>query len=65
MATTAKIPIAHDVQVPFKLSFVKPNHAKWLLGLYNHLRNTPSSKSLQWLESKSIGNGTAVKIYLC
>ena len=65
MATTAKIPIAHDVQVPFKLSFVKPNYAKWLLGLYNHLRNTPSSRSLQWLESKSIGNGTAVKIYLC
>ena len=30
----------YDVQVPFKLSIIKPIHAKWLLGLYEHLRNS-------------------------
>ena len=30
----------YDVQVPLKLSAVKPIHAKWLLGLYDHLRNS-------------------------
>ena len=30
----------HDVQVPLKLLVVKPIHGKWLLGLYDHLRNS-------------------------
>ena len=30
----------YDVQVPLKLSVINPVHAKWLLGLYNHLRNS-------------------------
>ena len=25
--------------MPLKLAVIKPNHAKWLLGLYHHLRN--------------------------
>ena len=28
------------VQVPLKLSVIKPIHAKWLLDLYDHLRNS-------------------------
>ena len=30
----------YDVQVPLKLSVIKPIHAKWLLGLHDHLRNS-------------------------
>ena len=30
----------YDIQVPLKLSVVKPIYAKWLLGLYDHLRNS-------------------------
>ena len=30
----------YDVQVPWKLSIIKPIHAKWLFGLYDHLRNS-------------------------
>ena len=30
----------YHVQVPLKLSVIKPIHTKWLLGLYNHLRNS-------------------------
>ena len=29
----------YDVQVPSKLLVIKPIHAKWLLGLYDHLEN--------------------------
>ena len=28
------------VQVPLKLSVIKPIQVKWLLGIYDHLRNT-------------------------
>ena len=28
----------YDVQVPLKLSVIKPIHSKWLLDLYDHLR---------------------------
>ena len=27
----------YDIQVPLKLSVIKPIHARWLLGLYDHL----------------------------
>ena len=30
----------YDVQVPLKLSVITPIHAKWLLGLYDHLSNS-------------------------
>ena len=30
----------YDVQVPSKLLLIKPIHAKWLLGLSDHLRNS-------------------------
>ena len=30
----------YDVQVPLKLSVIKRIHAKWLLGLYDNLRNS-------------------------
>ena len=30
----------YDIQVPLKLSVIKTIHTKWLLGLYNHLRNS-------------------------
>ena len=30
----------YDVHVPLKLSVIKPIHAKWLLGLYDHLRDS-------------------------
>ena len=30
----------YDVQVPWKLSVIKPIHAKWLLSLYDHLANS-------------------------
>ena len=30
----------YDVQVPLRLPVIKPIHAKWLLGLYDHLRNS-------------------------
>ena len=33
----------YNVHVPLKLPFIKPIHAKWLLGLYNHLRNSSST----------------------
>ena len=29
-----------DVNVPLKLSIIKPIHAKWLIGLYDHLNNS-------------------------
>ena len=29
-----------DIQIPLKLSIIKPIQAKWLLGLYDHLRNS-------------------------
>ena len=35
--------IVYDVHVPLKLSVIKPIHAKWLLGLYDHLRNSSST----------------------
>ena len=30
----------YDVNVPLKLSIIKPMHAKWLIGLYDHLNNS-------------------------
>ena len=30
----------YDVQVPLKLSIIKSIHVKWLLGIYDHLRNS-------------------------
>ena len=33
----------YDVEVPLKLSVIKLIHAKWLLGLYDHLRNNPET----------------------
>ena len=33
----------YDIQVPLKLSVIKPIHAKWLLGLYDRLQNSPYS----------------------
>ncbi len=30
----------YDVNVLLKLSIIKPIHARWLLGLYDHLRNS-------------------------
>ena len=32
-----------DIQVHLRLLVIKPIHAKWLLGLYNHLQNYPDS----------------------
>ena len=32
-----------DIQVPLKLLVIKRIHAKWLLGLYGHLQNSPDS----------------------
>lgn len=32
-----------DIQVPLKLLVIKRIHAKWLLGLYDHLQNSPDS----------------------
>ena len=29
----------YDVEVPLKLSVLKPIHANWLIGLYDYLRN--------------------------
>ena len=42
-----------DVQVPLKLSKIKPIHAKWLLGLYDHLRNS-SEAIIKGFEMASI-----------
>ena len=30
----------YEVEVPLKLSVMKPTHARWLLGLYDHMRNS-------------------------
>ena len=30
----------HDIKVDVKLSTVKPLHAKWIIAMYNHLRNS-------------------------
>ena len=30
----------YDIHVALKLSVIKPIHAKWLLGLYDHLRDS-------------------------
>ena len=30
----------YDINVPLKLSIIKPTHAKWLIGLYDHLNNS-------------------------
>ena len=35
----------YDVQVPLKLPIIKPIHAKWLLALYDHLRNSSAKGS--------------------
>ena len=32
----------YDVNVPLKLSIIKPIHAKWLLGLYDYLKSSPT-----------------------
>ena len=32
----------YDVNVPLKLSVIKPIHGKWLLGLYDHLKSSPT-----------------------
>lgn len=32
-----------DIQVPLKVLVIKRIHAKWLLGLYDHLQNSPDS----------------------
>ena len=29
----------YEINVPLKLSILKPIHGRWLLGLYDHLRN--------------------------
>ena len=29
----------YEINVPLKLSILKPFHGRWLLGLYDHLRN--------------------------
>ena len=29
----------YDVEIPMKLSDMKPIHAKWVIGLYDHLTN--------------------------
>ena len=31
---------AYEVEVPLKLSVMKPIHARWLLGLYDHMLNS-------------------------
>ena len=31
----------YDIEVPLKLSVLKPIHANWLIGLYDYLRNRP------------------------
>ena len=31
---------AHDIKINVKLSIVKPLHAKWIIEMYNHLRNS-------------------------
>ena len=30
----------YEVEVPLKLSVMKPTHARWLLGFYDHMRNS-------------------------
>ena len=29
----------YEIDIPLKLSILKPTHERWLLGLYDHLRN--------------------------
>ena len=29
----------YEIDIPLKLSILKPIHGRWLLGLYDHLRN--------------------------
>ena len=29
----------YDIDIPLKLSILKPIHGRWLLGLYDHLQN--------------------------
>jgi len=31
----------YEIEVPLKLSVLKPLHANWVIGLYDYLRNKP------------------------
>ena len=38
----------YDVDVSMKLSDIKPKHANWLIGLYDHLRNSKEMILESW-----------------
>ena len=43
----------YDIQVTLKLSVIKPIHTKWLLGLYDQLRNS-SDTIINWFAMDGI-----------
>ena len=38
----------YDIDIPLKLSDLKPIHAKWIIGLYAHLRNNEERVLKSW-----------------
>ena len=38
----------YDINIPLKLSDLKPTHAKWIIGLYDHLRNSEEMVLKSW-----------------
>ena len=51
----------YDVNVPLKLSIIKPIHARWLLGLYDHLRNS-SETIIKGFEMAGIKDALAIEL---
>ena len=51
----------YDVNVPLKLSIIKPIHGKWLLGLYDHLKSSPTL-IIQKFEMAGIKKALEIKL---
>ena len=54
---------AYDAQVPLKLSVIKLIYTKWLLGLYDHLRNS-SDTIIKWFAMDGIKDKLMMELLL-
>ena len=43
-----------DIQIDYRLSVLKPMHAKWLISFYDFMSSLEGSRHSQWMEK--IGN---------
>ena len=53
----------YDIQITLKLSVIKPIHAKWLLGLYDQLRNS-SDTIINWFAMDGIKDVLMMELLL-